>query len=101
MMNVVGLLAGNLVGGAAEGIADKFIKNLMPPNAPKFLDALKQHRGDDKLGINDLDLSREEELSLMEMRNSAQQKGMASLEVEINGKRYLMDTKDVSFVPMV
>lgn len=100
-MNVAGLLAGNIVGAVAEGVADKFIKNLMPSNAPRFLDALKQTRGDDKLGLNDLDLSREEELSLMEMRNSAQQKGIASLEVEINGKRYVMDTKDVSFVPMV
>ncbi len=100
-MNVVGLLAGNIVGGAAEGIADKFIKNLMPSNAPRFLDALKEYRGNDKLGINDLDLSREEEQSILEMRNTAQQKGIANLEIEINGKRYLMDTRDVSFVPMV
>ena len=100
-MNVVALLAGNLIGGTAEGIADKFIKKLMPSNAPRFLDALKQYRGEDKLGLNDVDLSREEEQSLIEMRNMAQQKGIENLEVEINGKRYLMDTKDVSFVPMV
>ncbi len=102
MMNVLGLMAGNLVAGATEGIASKFIKDIMPANGPKFLDAFKEARGaSDRLRLDDLDLSREEELSLMQTVNSAQQKGIENLEVEINGQRYMMDTKDVSFVPMV
>lgn len=100
-MNVAGLLAGNLVGTALETVAGKFINSLAPSSAPRFLETLKQAGSQDRLTINDLDLSREEEISLMEMRTSAQQKGIENLEIEINGKRYLMDTKDISFVPMV
>ena len=100
-MNVASLLAGNLVGATLESVAAKFINNVAPAKAPKFLDTLKQIGTQDRLGLDDLDLSREEEVSLMEMRTSAQQKGIENLEVEINGKRYLMDTKDASFVPMV
>ena len=100
-MNIASLLAGNLIGTTLDGVADRFINNLTPSKTPKFLDTFKQFGTQDRLKIEDLDLNREEEARLMEMRSSAQQKGIKNLEVEINGNRYLMNTQDLSFVPIV
>lgn len=102
-MGLVGLLAGDLVSSAASIAADQFISKLMPSQAPQFLEALKNVRAEEnyKLSLEDLDLSRDEELALVEMRENAMDKGIESMELEINGSRYLMEVGSFSFVPQV
>ncbi|MDD9897776.1 MAG: hypothetical protein OXU45_02125 [Candidatus Melainabacteria bacterium] len=102
-MNLVGLLAGDLVSNAASVVADKFIDKLMPSKAPEFLEKLKlvQEQEAHKLSLEDLELSREEEMALIEMREDAMTKGIESMEIEINGSRYVMEVGAFSFVPQV
>lgn len=102
-MNVLGLMAGDIVGTVGTEIASRVINKLMPSNAPKFLDAFKEKTFNDtqKLSIDDMNLSREEEVALAEMRDYAASKGMSSLEVEIQGKHYQLNTKDMSLVPVL
>lgn len=102
-MNLVGLLAGDVVSSAASVVASQFIDKLMPSKAPEFLEKLKliQEQEANKLSLEDLDLSRQEEMALIEIREDAMSKGIESMEVEINGSRYVMEVGAFSFVPQV
>lgn len=102
-MNLLGLMAGDIVGTVGTEIASKVIDKLMPSNSPKFLDVFKEKTFSDaqKLSVEDLNLSREEEVALAEMRDYAAKKGMSSLEVEIQGRHYQLNTKDMSLVPVL
>lgn len=102
-MNFLSLMAGDIVGTVGTEIAERVIDKLMPSKAPKFLDVMKNetYKEAEKLTIEDLNLSREEEISLMQIRDYAQRKGMSSLEVEIQGKHYNLNTRDMSLVPIL
>lgn len=100
-MNLISLFSGDIVATATQEIGSRFIHSLMSSNVPKFLDNLKQAEENRKLSIADFDLSQIEEKSLTLMRETAMARGMESLEVEINGQRYLMEVKDFSFVPIL
>lgn len=102
-MNILGLMTGDIAGTIGTEIASKLIDKIMPSGAPKFLDQFKEKTFNDanKLTVEDLNLSREEELSLIEMKEYAHKRGLASLEVEIQGKHYNLDTSDMSLVPIL
>lgn len=103
-MNLLGLMAGDIVGTVGTQIAEKVMEKFMPSaKSPKFLDTFKQQTYVEaqRFNIEDLNLSREEEMSLMEMRDYAQKKGLASLEVEIKGQHYTMNTQDMSLIPVL
>ena len=102
-MNVLGLMAGDIVGTIGTELASKVIDKLMPSKSPKFLDAFKQQTFNEaqKLNVEDLNLSKDEELALANMQEYAQSKGMTSLEVEIQGKHYQLNTKDMSLIPIL
>lgn len=99
----MGLLAGDIVSSAAGLVADRFIDKLMPAKAPEFLEALQKVQTEDnqKLSLQDLDLDRDDELALIEMRDHAMNRGIESMEIEIDGNRYLMEVSNFSFVPRV
>lgn len=100
-MNLMSLVTGDPIAMVAQEVGSRFIHSLMPSNAPKFLDSFKESEENRKLSLSDFDLSQIEEKSLTLMRETAMERGMNSLEVEINGQRYLMGIQDFSFVPVV
>ena len=102
-MNLLGLMTGDIVGTVGTELAGKFIDKLMPSNAPKFLDALRNKTSKEagKLSAEDLNLSRDEELALIELKDYANKKGLSSVEVEIQGKHYQLSTNDMSLVPIL
>ena len=97
-MNISGLLVGS-VGEIAQDVGIQFIQKLMPNNSPKFLDKLKEVESHERLSLNDLELDPSQLQSIMELRDIAIEEGLESIEVQINGQSYLMQTADLSLVP--
>lgn len=102
-MNVLGIMAGEAVatlGNEVLGrVMDKFSSS---PTASKFLDTYRDKvNGDNRISSEDLQLTRDEELALIEIKEYAHNKGLKSVEVEIRGQSYKLDTSDMSLVPML
>ncbi len=99
-MNIVSMLAGEPAGMLAEKLATPLLNKLMPSTSSNFLDAFNNaHK--EKLSLDDFPLSDEDRLTLTQTREFAMERGLDSIEVEIDGKAYKLNTEDFSFTPMV
>lgn len=99
-MNLVGLLAGDIVGNVTTELTSKFIDKMMPAQTSRFLDIFKKTAENQKLTLTDFNLSQEEATTIIEMREFALNKGLDSIELEIDGKRYELNTQDFTFAPV-
>jgi hypothetical protein len=101
-MNVLGMIAGEAVATLGneilERVMDKFSSS---SSGPKFLDAYREKVEAKKITSEDLQLTRDEELALIEIKEYAHNKGLKNVQVEIRGQAYQLDTSDMSLVPML
>lgn len=102
-MNLISLLAGDLVGGLSSELTNGFIDKIMPSNISqnKFLDAFKNSfEQNDELKLADLNLGPKTEKQIMEIRDLAMNKGLDKIEVEINGDLFELNTKELTLRPI-
>jgi len=102
-MNLIGVLAGNLMGGISSELTNGFIEKIIPSHngQTKFLDAFKESfQKTEQLTLSDLNLGPKTEQQIMDIRDLAMNKGLESIEVEINGDLFELNTKDLTLRPM-
>jgi hypothetical protein len=102
-MNLIGLLTGNIVGGISSEITNGFIEKIIPNHLgqTKFLDAFRDNlQNSEQLKLSDLQLGSKTEQQIMDIRDLAMNKGLASIEVEINGELFELNTKDLTLRPI-
>jgi hypothetical protein len=102
-MNLIGLLAGNMMGGISSEITNGFIEKIIPNHngQTKFLDAFRNSfQNTEQLTLADLNLGAKTEQQIMDIRDLAMNKGLESIEVEINGDLYQLNTRDLTLRPM-
>jgi hypothetical protein len=102
-MNLIGLLAGNMVGGLSTEITNGLIDKIMPNNLgqTKFLDAFRNSFHEtESLKLADLNLGAKTEQQIMDIRDLAMNKGLTNIEVEINGDLFELNTKDLTVRPV-
>jgi hypothetical protein len=101
-MNTLGMIVGEAVATLGNEILEKVMDKFSPSsNGPKFLDAYREKIEAKKITSEDLQLSRDEELALIEIKEYAHNRGLKNIQVEIRGKAYHLDTSDMSLVPML
>lgn len=103
-MNYLGLLAGDVAGTIGTKIAQELIQAVTPAiksGGKEFFDIFQKNIDTEKLNLQDLNLDQEEKSSIMELRNLAIENGLSKFEIEINGNKYQMHTKDLSLTPVV
>lgn len=102
-MNIIGLLAGDLVSGISSEITNGFIDKIMPSHLgqTKFLDAFRDSlQGRQDLKLADLNLGAKTEKQIMDIRDLAMNKGLEKIEVDINGDLFELNTKDLTLRPV-
>lgn len=102
-MNLISLLAGDLVGGLSSELTNGFIDKIMPTNISqsKFLDAFRNSfQQNDNLKLADLNLGPKTEKQIMDIRDLAMNKGLDKIEVEINGDLFELNTKELTLRPI-
>ncbi len=100
-MNLINLAVGDLAGTAINAVAKEFIKKVAPDFNSKFLDLFNQSSVNENLSLEDFDLNMQEEQELINIRDMALDRGLENIEVEVQGQRYKLQTKDFSFIPLV
>jgi hypothetical protein len=101
-MNILGIMAGEAVATFGNEVLERVMDKFSPSSkAPKFLDTYRDKLTDNRINTDDLQLTRDEELALIEIKEYAHNKGLKSVEVEIRGLSYKLDTSDMSLVPML
>jgi hypothetical protein len=102
-MTLLGLMVGDLIAKASSEVADTLINkqklNLSPSLFTDMLDGFGQ--SGDKLQLQDLNLDKEEEAKIMEIRDLSLNKGLKHLEIEIHGIKYDLDTKKLELTPVL
>jgi hypothetical protein len=104
-MNIMSLLMGDLARIATEGVADKFISKHIPQlkglDFSSLLSGASADPDSNKLSIEDLDLTKQEEAQILDIKNYAINKGMKEIEIVIHGQVYELDTSDLSLSPVL
>lgn len=112
-MNIIGLLAGELVETATKVAINKFSEKYkaketgnyshwLASATSKFDEILnsKIQAGSD-LNINDLELDPEQVNNVLELRELAINKGLKTFEAEINGTKFKVNTVSLDITPIV
>ena len=100
-MNIASLLAGDVLGEVGMQAASKLLEGVIKGNSnfSSIIDNLGN--GDAKLDINDLNLSKEEELELDKIRALAMERGLSEIEVMIDGSEFKLDVKENTLTALV
>ncbi len=95
-MNIASLMLGDVLGTAIESVGSKILQDIKPLDKGDFFNTLLgQSRK--QLSIQDLQVSRETGIQLLELRDFALKQGHGQITVSINDQEYLMNTQNFTF----
>lgn len=98
-MNIAGLLAGDIVGEVGMKAASTLLQKVFNGNS-NFASILGNN-SNASINIEEMDLSKEEEVELNKIRELAMNKGLAEIEVEIAGSKFSLNVKENSLTALV
>lgn len=100
-MNMIGLLAGDLIADVGMSAASKLLEGVFKGNS-NFSSLLSNVTDStEELKIDELNLSKEEELELTKIRELAMNKGLTDIEVMIDGSKFNLNVKENTLTALV
>lgn len=104
-MNIISFLAGDLTRALGEGVAEQFLNKHVPQlngiDFSKLLSGISKKAEANKLTLDDLDLTKQEEAQIYDIKNYAIKKGMKEIDIVIHGQVYELNTSDLSLSPVL
>jgi hypothetical protein len=100
-MNIAALLAGEMVADVGMNAASKLLQGMFKGNS-NFSSLLGNiTNSSNEIKIDDMNLSKEEELELTKIRELAMNKGLADIEIEIDGSKFKLNVKENTLTALV
>jgi CRISPR/Cas system CSM-associated protein Csm3 (group 7 of RAMP superfamily) len=100
-MNIAGLLAGDMIGKVGMNAASKLLQGVFKGNSNFAALLGDKTNSSNKVQIDDMNLSKEEELELNKIRELAMNKGLTDIEVIIDGSKFNLNVKENSLSALV